>query len=98
MLYVWPLVNLLQGGHRIETLLYRDNNTSAAIPWTKQLIQDYKSVAGMLNNSSDYSDSQVRTWLYLNRIACYVATLATVFWHCGHAFGPHLPLFRSSPA
>jgi hypothetical protein len=52
-------VTCTQGSHRIETLLYRDNNITAAVPWAEQLVADYKALVGKLKSPSEYSAPQI---------------------------------------
>lgn len=37
-----------QGSHRIEALLYRDEDVAAAVPWAQQLLTDYRTLVAKL--------------------------------------------------
>ena len=49
----------VQGSHRIEAILYRHGNVSAAIPWTEQLISDFMTLETKLEDATQYSAPQV---------------------------------------
>jgi iron uptake system component EfeO len=46
-----------RGFHRIEALLYRDNNPQAAIPYAKELIKSVKSLSAKLGNPKNFNAS-----------------------------------------
>lgn len=50
---------IFKGSHRIETLLFRDNDTATALPWAKQLVTDYKTLIKKLEDDSSYSPEQI---------------------------------------
>ncbi|KAL4515948.1 hypothetical protein Ndes2526B_g00663 [Nannochloris sp. 'desiccata'] len=47
---------IFKGSHRIEVLLYRDENVTAAIPFAELLIEDYKTLLTKLENAEDYTE------------------------------------------
>lgn len=50
---------VFKGSHRIETLLFRDNDTAAAVPWAKQMVTDYQTLIQKLEDDSSYSPEQI---------------------------------------
>ncbi|KAI3432251.1 hypothetical protein D9Q98_003812 [Chlorella vulgaris] len=50
---------VFKGSHRIETLLFRDQDVAAAVPWAEQLVTDYKALVQKLQTSEAYSAVQI---------------------------------------
>lgn len=61
----------VQGSHRIEALLYRDNDLAAALPWAVQLLTDYKTLVAKLQDASAYTPSCI--WYGIQELAVEVA-------------------------
>ena len=46
---------IFKGSHRIEYLIFRDEDLESAIIWAKQLVKDYETLVSKLEDSSNYS-------------------------------------------
>lgn len=50
---------IFKGSHKIETMLFREDDLQGAIPWTEQLIKDYETLIEKLDDPSDYTPEAI---------------------------------------
>jgi hypothetical protein len=85
----------LQGSHRIETLLFRDQDVAAAVPWAEQLVTDYKALVQKLQTSEAYSAVQIFEGLIEVRLPCCTPFVVSCMFIAGLLMVPSLPLVRA---